>query len=120
MPIYAFSCAEGHEFEAFIQSFESSNPSCTTESCGKETERIWKITRHLGSGAFPFKTKNLLPGGREVAITSESHLQKLCKQYGVRHRPDAAYVTQEYRGVDFRTGKQQYHESGAGLPGAWV
>jgi len=64
-------------------------------------------------------TKNL--DGVERTFTSQSDLDRTCKELGVVQRADAAWITQEYRGVDWRTGKQRYVEgSGAGLPGSWA
>lgn len=81
-------------------------------------EKVWKVTKHLGSGAFPFTTKNF--NGEPIEVQSPSHLEQLCKQFGVTHRPDAAWVEKEWSHYDWKTGKHVYKEgSGMGLPGVW-
>lgn len=117
MPIYAYECPSGHQFERYVPKFDDPAPECA--DCGAfGSEKIWKVTRHLGGGTFPFVTTHIT--GKPVEVTSEAHLQALCKEHGVNPRPDAAWLTKEYVGVDFRTGKQIYKEgSGMGLPGCW-
>lgn len=119
MPIYALQCSLcAKETEAFLHSYTSPNPAC---ACGGAQERIWRSQRHIPGGVFPYITTNLDPTGKPVEVRSHLHLQELCKQYGVVHRDDVAWIEQEYQGVDFATGKQRYSEgSGRGLPGQWV
>lgn len=70
---------------------------------------------------FPYTTTNIHPEGKAIEVKSEAHLQQLCKEYGVVHRPDVAWLEKERIGYNFRTGKQEYKEgNGVGLPGCWV
>src|SRR5687767_14890509 len=110
MPIYAYECkACQGQFDRYVNYTTSENPAC---ECGGATEKIWKITKHVAASAFPFTTTNLT--GQPIEVTSPGHLEELCKLHGVTNRPDAAFLTKEYAGVDFRTGKQIYKE-GSGL-----
>lgn len=125
MPTYDFQCAtcktdDGgpFEFEAFVQHIGG------TEACRRcegPTERVWRLgNHHIGSSCFPYVTKNLTPDGSPIEVTSERHLQQLCKQFGKTHRPDAAWITKEYLGYDPLTGQQRYSEgSKLGMPGVW-
>lgn len=118
MPIYSFQCPSEHEFEGFLVKFDSPNPVC--EECGQATERIWRArgARRAASG-FPFTTTHL--NGKPIEVTSESHLQSLCKQYGVTHRPDNGFIEKRVVGTDWRTGKQIWAEgSGRGMKGSWI
>lgn len=91
-------------------------PECP--SCTSSTEKIWKITRHLGSVNWPFTTKHLT--GKEETFANQAELDRRCKELGIAQRDDAAWIEKEYEGVDFWTGKQKFREgSGAGLPGCW-
>ena len=92
-------------------------------------EKVWSVSPATRvASAFPFVSKNF--NGEPIEVKSESHLQSLCKQFGVTHRPDAAWVDKELqyeRGhVKMRRdsrGELQpvYSEgSGRGLPGGWV
>lgn len=119
MPVYDFSCTCGKEWEQYLVAFDSPNPTC---ECGKPTERVWALgTNHNPGGTYPYITKNILPNGQPVEVTSAAHLDRLCRENGVTHRPDNGWLGKEYKGVDFRTGKQIYKEgSGMGLPGTWI
>lgn len=82
-------------------------------------EKVWTVSVRKEGSAFPYVTKNF--NGEPITVESQSHLDSLCKQYNVTHRPDAAWITKEYQGYDFRTKKQRYKEgSGLGMPGCWV
>lgn len=119
MPIFAYQCAEGHQEEGYVPSHLSPLPACS--HCGGQTEKIWKITRHVAASVFPYVTTNITPDGSPVEVTSQSHLDQLCKQFGVVHRPDVAWIEEEHQGVDFRTGEQRYKKgNGVGMPGCWV
>lgn len=118
MPVYSYQCNKcDRQFEGYVAQIGGSLP-CT---CGSvEVEKIWSVTKHLGGGIYPYVTKNLDPSGKPVEVTGPKHLEQLCKQFGVTHRPDVAWTTQEYLGYDWRTKKQRYKESsGMGLPGVW-
>lgn len=118
MPVYNWLCDPcALEDEAYVPAILGERPC---PKCGEAMERTWRLgTKHIPGAAFPFMTRNLT--GKWEEITSESHLQQRCKEEGVTHRPDVAYIEQEFKGVDFRTGKHQYKEaSGVGLPGCWV
>lgn len=117
MPIYAYQCTEGHQFEQYVASHQSPLPPCTT--CSGPTEKIWKITRHLGGINWPLTTSHLT--GKPETFASQAELDRRCKELGVVQRDDAAWIEKEYLGVDFFTGKQRHKEgSGVGLPGCWV
>ncbi len=59
--------------------------------------------------------------GKPETFASQALLDARCKELGVTPRPDTAWLTQEYQGVDFMTGKQRYKEgSGLGVPGCWI
>jgi len=74
--------------------------------------------RHIPGAAWPMTTTHL--SGKPETFSSQAELDRRCKELGVTHRPDNAFLDQEYVGVDFRTGKQRYKEgSGRGLPGSW-
>lgn len=119
MPTFNFACPCGREWEAYIHNHMSENPLC---ECGEAPERVWRLgTKHVGASTFPFITTHLNPSGAPVEVTSQSHLDRLCKEFGVTHRPDVAWATEEYQGVNFRTGEQNYKRgNGVGLPGCWV
>lgn len=119
MPIYNYSCKCGREWEAYVALRGSSDPLC---SCGGSPERIWALgTTHRPGSGYPYVTTNIHPNGKPIEVTSDSHLQKLCREHGVTPRPDAAFINKTYEGVDFRTGKQKYKEgNGSGMPGCWV
>jgi hypothetical protein len=73
----------------------------------------------VAASVYPYVTTNIT--GKPIEVTSAAHLESLCREHNVTHRPDAAWLTQEYKGVDWKTGKQIYKEgSGAGLPGSWI
>jgi hypothetical protein len=75
---------------------------------------------HIPGGTYPYMTRNITKDGKPVEVRSAAHLKDLCKQHGVTHRDDNAYIEKSYEGYDIRTGKQKYRESsGAGLPGSW-
>lgn len=119
MPIYTFSCPCGKEWEGYIASSSSNNPSC---ACGATPERVWGFSvRHIAANGFPFTTTNVSPDGRPETFSSQSELDRVCKERGLVQRDDAAWVSQQYLGVDMRTGQQRYKEgNGVGLPGCWV
>lgn len=119
MPTFNFACLCGKEWEGYIHNAKSENPLC---ECGKSPERVWALgNTHRGASTFPYITTNILPDGKPIEVTSASHLDSLCKQYNLTHRPDNAWLEKEYMGVDFRTGKQMYKEgSGRGMPGSWI
>jgi hypothetical protein len=118
LPVYDLSCACGREWEAYVALRSHENPLCV---CGQLPERVWGLSlKHVPGGTYPYTTTNLRPDGKPVTITSDAHLQRLCKEFGATPRPDNGWLTKEYKGVDFKTGKQIYKEgSGMGLPGSW-
>lgn len=119
MPTYDFRCEAGHVFEGYLPLRATENPPCG--ECGKPVERLISTNRHIPASAYPYVTKNIHKDGKAIEVRSPSHEAELCKIHGVRKRDDAAFLTQEYLGVDFRTGKQIYRErSGVGEKGCWV
>lgn len=121
MPTYDFQCSKqecGQQFEAYVPLVGQLAP-CT--SCGGVTEKVWSITHRTAASAFPYVTTNILPGGKPIEVKSAKHLDELCRRHNVTHRPDAAWLTQERTGFDFRTGRPTYSEgSGVGMPGGWI
>lgn len=119
MPTFNFQCSCGKEWEAYIHNHVNDNPLC---SCGLVPERVWALgNTHRGSSTYPYITRNITPDGSPVEVTSGAHLESLCKQYNVEHRPDNGWLEKEFLGVDWKTGKKQYKESsGAGMPGSWI
>lgn len=119
MPTYAYLCECGRGWEGYIHSHTSPNPPC---ECGLSPERVWSLgSSHRGATGFPYVTTNITPDGSPVEVTSPAHLDKLCKEYGVTHRPDNGWIDKEYLGVDMRTGVQRYKEgNGVGYPGCWI
>jgi predicted nucleic acid-binding Zn ribbon protein len=121
MPTYDFLCEVDKQSlsDVYLATREADNPSCP--KCSKPMERILSLGgRHVGASAFPYVTKNIRKDGKPVEVTSEKHLQQLCKENGVTHRPDSAWLTKERLGYDWATKKQIYSEgSGRGLPGCW-
>lgn len=120
MPIYQFECTSCKEgFEQYLSLRRSENPPC--RSCGQSTERVWALgVKHKGSDVFPYVTRNLRPDGKPVEVTSPGHLDSLCKQFGVTHRPDVAWLEKTHEGCD-RRGNPIYKEgSGRGMPGSWI
>lgn len=122
VPVYNFGCLKecGWEGEAYLSTITSSNPTCGR--CGAETERIWRLgVRHIAASGFPFTTRNLSPDGSPETFNSQSELDRACRERGMTQRDDAAWITQEYLGIDMRTGQQRYKEgNGVGLPGCWI
>lgn len=121
MPVYDTQCSECGEIrEDLILPFTNSGlPPCT--KCGRETEKLWTTSFSKSAETFPYVTKNIHPDGKPIEVTSASHLKRLCKTFGIVHRPDVAWVEKSYHGVDFKTGEQQYSEgSGLGRPGCWI
>lgn len=117
MPVYAYECTAGHQFEGYTHSHEDGCPSC--RECGATTLKIWKVTRHLGSVNWPLTTKHLT--GKEETFMNQAELDHRCKELGVVQRDDAGWIDDEYQGVNFFTGKQKYKGgSGAGMPGCWI
>lgn len=115
MPLYTFQCREGHAFEGYVPRSGETRPC---EECGGETEIVWSAPIAGGRG-FPFTTRNF--NGKPIEVKSESHLKRLCTQFGVTHRPDSAWLTKRFEGVDPKTKQVKYSESsGVGLKGCWV
>lgn len=118
MPTYNYLCDCGRGWEGYVPSHNSANPPC---ECGNLPERVWALgNSHRGASGFPYVTTNILSDGSPVEVRSAQHLDQLCKEHGVTHRPDNGWIDKTYVGVDFRTGKQIYKEgSGMGMPGSW-
>lgn len=119
MPVYNWACtACGRESEGYVPLISTPDPLC---QCGAPTEKVWRSHRSSSvSSVFPYVTRNILPNGDPVEVKSARHLDELCRQNNVTHRPDAAWVEKRFDGVDPRTKKPRYREgSGMGLPGSW-
>lgn len=48
------------------------------------------------TGIYPFKTQNILPGGKEIIVKSHKHRKQLMKQYGL-HDDKVSLETQNKR-----------------------
>lgn len=117
MPTYDFECTPCQKHvEAYVPLRTTPFPC---ENCGAQMDKVWTTSYRKRGAGFPFTTKNLT--GEPIVVESQQHLDQLCKEHNVTHRPDAAWIEKTYEGYDFRTGKQKYREgTGAGLPGCWV
>lgn len=120
MPVFQYECPQSHQFEAYVHTRSEPSPPC--RKCGVGgSERIWAITKRDAANGYPYKTRNIDPGGRELTVESPSHEAQLCKQYGVVKRDDAGWIETRYEGWDMKRKQQRYKEgSGVGLPGCWV
>lgn len=116
MPTYDWECTPcKRNEEAFVPSWKDSF-SC--RECGALMEKVWTCS-FAKTGAFPFVTKNF--NGQPITVESESHLQRLCKEFNVVHRPDVAFIEKDYLGWNPFKKRQEYREgSGRGLPGQWI
>ncbi len=109
MPL-VISCEQEHGFEKYLPLRGDPNPPC--EVCQGPTERVWSLgSHHVGSSTFPYVTKNIT--GKPIEIKSASHLEQVCKQYGVTHRDDEAWVEKR-----FENGKY-IESSGQGMKRTW-
>jgi hypothetical protein len=123
MPTFDWECPKGHQFEAFVHS-KADGVDCPVELaegglCATHAvETIWAITKRGGQGQYPYVTKHIT--GKPIEITDAAHESRVMKENGVRKRDDAAWLTQEWTGYDMKTKKQNYKESGAGMPGCWI
>lgn len=112
--MYAWQCQKcGKEDEGYLASYSMADPPCP---CGGPRDRIWRVTRHHATSIFPYVTSNIT--GSPVEVTSQSHLDSLCKAAGVTHRPDVAWIEKEMEATP--SGPKWREGSGRGLPGSWV
>ena len=116
MPTYDFQCEPcSNHIEAYVPLTTTTVPC---PGCGVGMEKVWTVSIRKEGAGFPFTTKNLT--GEPIVVESQSHLDRLCKEHNVTHRPDAGWIEKEYLGYNMKTKKQMYKEgSGAGLPGCW-
>jgi hypothetical protein len=118
MPFYDWMCECGKKEGTYVHKPSPVAPKC---ECGEVMSRDWHSEALPGNAGsqWPMVTKNLT--GKEEVITSEAHLQQRCREEGVTHRPDNAWVSKRQVGTNWQTGEPIYHEgSGAGEPGSWV
>lgn len=121
MPCYIFKCFEHDKTEMKWLSVADRKKSPTCPVCLTPMERDYhsEHVRHVPASAFPYVTKNLDPSGKPIEVRSEAHLQSLCKQFGVRPRPDVAY--EEDRSYTDANGQWRIKEgNGRGMPGSWI
>lgn len=98
---------------------EPKAPTCS--QCEQVMERDFPAEYGRGRAAngYPYVTKNI--SGEAIEVLSPGHEAELCKIHGVVKRDDAAWLTKEHAGQDWRTGKPIYRESsGVGDPGCWI
>ncbi len=120
MPLYGFRCECGRTEEHYF-SVREEKPTVACGECKGIMERdlLVEARNHRPSTVFPMTTTHI--NGKPMTFNSDAELQRACKEYGVAHRPDAAFLTKEYAGIDWRTGRQTYKESsGVGMPNCWV
>lgn len=107
MPFYCYTCYDCQDSTAKLwQSVAAQRVAPACAKCSTPMERDWHA-EHAPTGfsvgsVFPYTTTHIT--GQPIEIKSESHLKSLCKQHGVRHRPDAAFIE---------------NDSGRGMPGSW-
>lgn len=120
MPFYCWTCEKDQKYEkTFEMHMTPIAPKCAICEELMERDYTTEHSRHTPASGYPYITKNI--SGEPIEVTSLGHERELCKQYGVEKRDDAAWLTKEHMGVDWRTGKPIYHESsGVGDPGCWV
>ncbi len=96
------------------------------EKCGEEYEigqwifcpHGWVTRRESVGNGFPFTTSNIT--GKPMTFNSQRELDRACREHGVTHRPDVAWLEKRHLGSD-RNGNPIYSEgSGMGLPGVWI
>lgn len=95
------------------------------DSCNQEIEiGEWPFCPHgfkersVAANGFPFTTTHI--DGTSRTFNSERELQQACKEHGVNHRPDVAWLEKRIVGTS-QEGKPIYKEgNGVGLPGCWV
>lgn len=116
MPMYDFEC-DGetvHRFERYLSLRDNDNPKC--ENCGAETHRVLGLANtHVPGGHWPFTTTHL--SGKPETFSDQASLNRRMKELGVVQRDDASFITKRYDGVNYRTGKQKYHEGWGGERG---
>jgi hypothetical protein len=121
MPIFDYLCSkcDGARVDHFVQKW-SDEVIC--EGCQSPMERHYSLgVKHRAASVFPFVTRNIRPDGKPVEVTSSAHMESLCKEFGVRHRPDVGWLEDEFQGYDFRTKQQKWKQgTGMGLPGVWI
>jgi len=120
MPFYMWCCEPclKRGEKTFEYKMEPVPPVC---ACGANMERDYNAEAggHVPSSGFPYTTSNIT--GSPIEVTDLGHEKELCRIHGVTKRDDAAWLTKEHAGLDWRTGKPLYNESsGVGDPGCWV
>jgi hypothetical protein len=125
MPLFDYVCENEHHFERFTKK-RSFVPKCPT--CGEEGEKVWLPSgRATGEGGneYPKTTKDIT--GTEITLTDAAHERAVIAEHErktgekIRKRDDAAFLSKEHAGLDWKTGQPIYKEgSGAGLPGSWT
>jgi hypothetical protein len=94
-------------------------PTCSHCEQVMERDYMDEHSRHTPASGFPYVTSNIT--GSPITVTDLGHERELCRIHGVTKRDDAAWLTKEHAGLDWRTGKPIYRESsGVGDPGCWV
>lgn len=109
MPIYSYDHCE-QEIDIYQPLTTSEAPKC--EKCGEPMEKVFRSSNHVPKSVFPYVTTHI--SGKPIEVKSEAHLQSLCKQYGVRHRPDAAWIDDQWERNSVREGR------GVGSKGCWI
>jgi predicted nucleic acid-binding Zn ribbon protein len=105
MPCYIFECAACSEHTTlFLSVAERKNaPSCG--KCGGVMERDYhsEHSGHVPGSAWPLTTTHLNSEGKPETFNSAADLERACKERGLRHRPDSAFVEQSMEMERFRT-----------------
>ena len=124
MPFYVWECekCEGPRTETFEHKPEPKAPLCG--GCGERMAHdlmgeARSGVEHVPASGFPYVTKHIT--GKPIEVKSARHLESLCKQHNVTHRPDAAWIDKRFEGYDWAQKRYSYKEStGMGMPGVWV
>jgi len=130
MPLYLFYCdkceiSQENKTLTTAEKWEWVAKKPEVPNCGvcvTPMERDWGAEQggHIPASGFPFVTKNIHPDGKPIEVRSAAHMAQLCKEFGVEHRPDSAWLEKEFLGYDPKTRKPMYKESsGVGMPNCW-
>lgn len=103
MPTYAFMCDCGEKTQRVAPMAESGvRPACG--KCFQVMERDYTSEHygHVPGGTWPMTTTHLNAEGKAETFASEKDLLRACKERGLRHRPDAAFVEQTVQMEKYR------------------
>ena len=93
MPIYELSCVKCGVSERYAVLPTDEDFPCP--KCGGETKRLYSLTNVKVFEVF--STRNILPGGEPVTITSQSQLSHLCNEFHLNHLDDPKHESKHAR-----------------------